>query len=292
MSEGETRKEQIYLACRLLDTFSFLCHSSDNSSKDVPQPSNVQGSNSTCPVSPGCSRPEGAEDKFQASQAAAGLQHGVISSHQALLSESLSLALWHSSVTMASRISPAVCHCCHAESRNGSRLKSVHAFTPFRHLGSVTAAQTEPTRPALRDITWTQKVLWVLTTGCPGLCPSVHPIASSAPWGSPNQGSAPLMWGLATVTCRRVWSCRHPAASVGSRDLRKHCESPLFGVPAALPCCLIPAALLPSCHSHCHRHTVHLTGSQVPQGQQQGPLIPTGAVGMCLAPQRQGVGST
>lgn len=67
--------------------------------KDASQPSSVQGSSSTCPISPGCSQPEGAQDKFQTSHAAAGLQHGIISSCQVLLSESLSLTLWHSSVT-------------------------------------------------------------------------------------------------------------------------------------------------------------------------------------------------
>lgn len=238
--------------------------------------------------------------------AAAGLQHGVISSCQVLLSESLSFTLWHSSVTMASRISPAVCRCGHVESRNGSRFKSVCAFAPFHSLSSVTAAQTGPTRPALTDITCTQKVLWVLTTGCSGLCPPVHPIALSAPWGFPNQGSAPLMWGLATVTCPHAWPCHHPAASVGSRDLtthwdpcrhlaasvgsrnlRKHCESPPFAMPAALPRCLIPAALPPRCHACCHRQTIHQAGSQVPRGEQQGPPIPRGAVGKCLAPAEE-----
>lgn len=67
--------------------------------KGASQPSSVQGSSSTCPISPGCSQPEGAQDKFQTSHTAAGLQHGIISSCQVLLSESLSLTLWHSSVT-------------------------------------------------------------------------------------------------------------------------------------------------------------------------------------------------
>lgn len=86
--------------------------------------------------------------KLQASHPAAGLQHGVTSLcgilqcagdskglqrgqgwwlqlDKVLLCESLSLALWHSSVIMAARI-----HHCHVESRDGSGLRSVSAF-PF-----------------------------------------------------------------------------------------------------------------------------------------------------------------
>lgn len=88
----------------------------------------------------------------------------------------------------------------------------------------------------------------------PWSLPTCTPPASPAPWGLPNQASALLMWGSATVTWPHVCSCRHPAASVGSRDLmtlwdpcchtavcqgsrnsRKHCESLPFAVPAALP---------------------------------------------------------
>lgn len=161
------------------------------------------------------------------------------------------------------------------ESRDGSRLKSVSAFAPFRHLGSVTVAQTEPTRSALTDTPCTQKVLWVLTTGCPGLCPSVHPPASSAPWGFPNQGSAPLMWGLPTVTWPRVWSCCHLATSVGSRDLRTHCGSPPFAVPAALPCRFPnPSSLSP--RLPCRLPQAHSSPSRQPgtSGSAAGPADP------------------
>lgn len=180
-----------------------------------------------------------------------------------------------------------LCHCCHVESRDGSRLKSVRAFTPFRHHSSVTVAQTESTRSALTDIACPQKVLGALLSAhLYTLLPHLLLGAFQTRALLPSCGGWPLWPALCVALPPSCSLC-------GQQRLVETLWVPTFCCPSCTALLPDPSSLSPG--PLCPLPWAHSSpGSQVPQGQWQGqhPPDPQGAVWRCLAPHRQGEGST
>lgn len=87
------------------------------------------------------------------------------------------------------------------------------------------------------------------------------------------------------MTCPCVWSCHHPVASMGSRDLRKHWHSPHFAVPAALPALLPdPAALSLKLPHPPHGAQAHSSPGSRTATYFRAPAGPPGKHA-CLSPQ-------
>lgn len=87
------------------------------------------------------------------------------------------------------------------------------------------------------------------------------------------------------MTCPCVWSCHHPVASMGSRDLRKHWHSPHFAVLAALPALLPdPAALSLKLPHPPHGAQAHSSPGSRTATYFRAPAGPPGKHA-CLSPQ-------